>query len=311
MKFRYLIKGYSVLFYLTREKTRFHESLQTFVDGRKIDFSDKEDKFQIYEEITEDLIKYAKDKDIIIMVDDLEELYDYELGLFRYIGYGLKDSNILLIGTSQLIEKISNLGFEILNLRPFSKGETQELLEKTFFKISLTKDSVKTASINDFTQWLHKESGGNPLFIVETLKTLYENKVIYYQTNAWHIKTDLLKKIAIPKKLDDLLETRLKTVGDDELSILKILCLANSPLESSIISLALKSEVNIAIERLKNTGLIREEIINKTRVVIISNQILIQVIFQLLTFNASIIASFFISFKEILSVSLIFSKPKS
>ncbi|GAI20130.1 unnamed protein product, partial [marine sediment metagenome] len=133
------------------------------------------------------------------MVDDLDALSDYELGLFRYIGYGLKDSNILLIGTSQLIEKISNLGFEILNLRPFSKGETQELLEKTFFKISLTKDSVKTASINDFTQWLHKESGGNPLFIVETLKTLYENKVIYYQTNAWHIKTDLLKKGEIDK----------------------------------------------------------------------------------------------------------------
>ncbi|GAI37401.1 unnamed protein product, partial [marine sediment metagenome] len=99
MKFKYLIKGYSVLFYLAREKTRLCESLQTFVDGRKIDFSDKEDKFQIYEEITEDLIKYAKDKDVIIMVDDLDALSDYELGLFRYIGYGLKDSNILLIGT--------------------------------------------------------------------------------------------------------------------------------------------------------------------------------------------------------------------
>ncbi|MCK5258107.1 MAG: protein kinase, partial [Thermoplasmatales archaeon] len=58
MKFRYLIRGYSVLFYLAREKTRFHESLRIFTGARKIDFSDKENKFQIYEEITEDLIKY-------------------------------------------------------------------------------------------------------------------------------------------------------------------------------------------------------------------------------------------------------------
>jgi Nif-specific regulatory protein len=254
MKFRYLIEGYSVLFYL------------------------KENKFQIYEEITEDLIKYAKDRDVIIMVDDIEKLYDYELGLFCYIGYGLKDSNILLIGTSHSSEKISNLGFEILNLRSFTKDETGELLEKTFFKISLTKDSVKTASINDFTQWLHKESGGNPLFIVETLKILYENKVIYYKTNAWHIKIDLLKKIVIPKKLDDLLETRLKTLNDEELTILKILCLANYPLEPFIISLILKSDINIGIEHLKDIGLVKEEIINNRRVIIISNQILIQII---------------------------------
>ncbi|GAH91297.1 unnamed protein product, partial [marine sediment metagenome] len=43
-------------------------------------------------------------------------------------------------------------------------------------------------------------------------------------------------------------------------------------------SLGLKSEINIAIERLKNSGLIREEVRNKKRVVIISNQILIQII---------------------------------
>jgi transcriptional regulator with GAF, ATPase, and Fis domain/Tfp pilus assembly protein PilF len=278
MKFRYLIRGYSVLFYLAKEKTRFCESLRIFIGARKIDFSDKEDKFQIYEEITEDLIKYAKDKDVIIMVDDLNDLSDYELGLFRYIGYGLKDTNVLLIGTSQSGEKINSLGFKTLSLRPFSKDETQELLEKTFFDISPTKKSTKPKSIPAFYQWLHKESGGNPLFIVETLKTLYENKVIYYQANTWHIKIDLLKKIAIPKKLDDLLEARLKTLNAEELKILKILCLANSPLESLIMSLILKSKINIAIESLKNSGLIREEVRNKKRVVIISNHILMQVI---------------------------------
>ncbi|TET63770.1 MAG: tetratricopeptide repeat protein, partial [Candidatus Stahlbacteria bacterium] len=286
MKFRYLIKGYSVLFYLAREKTRFHESLQTFIHSKKLDISHKEDlgagaqagKFQIYEEITEDLIKYAKDRDVIIMVDDLNDLSDYELGLFRYIGYGLKDSNILLIGASQSSERINNLGFKTLSLRPFSEDETQELLEKTFFEISPAKKSTKSKSISDFTQWLHKESGGNPLFIVETLKTLYENKIIYYRANAWHIKIDLLKKIVIPKKLDDLLETRLKTLNDEELTILKILCLTNYPLEPSIISLILESDINIGIEHLKDLGLLKEEIINNRRVIIIANQILIYII---------------------------------
>jgi Nif-specific regulatory protein len=278
MKFRYLMQDYSVLFYMPGEQTNFYESVQRFLNAEKIDFSGKEDKFQIYEDLTNQLLGYTKEKHVVIMVDDLDQVSDYDLKLFRYIGYGVQDANVLLIGTSQDNERVKRLGFETLTLRPFSIEETEKLLEKTFFQLKTAKDTKKITTLSDLANWLHKESGGNPLFIVETLKAIYENKMLYYETNQWQIKTDLLKEITIPKKLDDILETRLKTLGADEIKILKILCLANYPLEPAVISLMLKTDVSIQIERLKHLGLVREEIINNKRVIIIPNQILLEII---------------------------------
>lgn len=273
MKFKYLMQDCPVLFHISREKRKFSECLQNFIGGKKFIVSDKENKFQIYEEITRELIAFAKNKNVVIMLDDLEELSDYGLGLFRYIGYGIQDTNILLIGTSKFNKKIKNLGFETLSLKPFTVNEIQKLLEKTFFRLEPAK-VIRISHTPDFAQWLHKQSGGNPLFIVEILKTLYENKILYYQTNKWQVKT--LHKTVVPKKLGELLETRIKKLSADDVDILKVLSLIGHPLESIVISVVLKTKIDINVEHLKNLGLLKEEIINSKRVILIPNQILIQ-----------------------------------
>ena len=269
LKYQYLIKGHSVLFYTSSEKTNFYDALQNFIKLKKTEGIDIENKFQIFEEMNEALLNYAENKNVIIMVDDLDHLSDYELGLFRYLGYGVHNANILLLGAAGSQNKIDTLGFEILPLKPFSYDETQRLLGKTFFKIE---------RLADFAQWLHKQSGGNPLFIVEILKTLYENNVLYFESNQWQIKVDALEETVIPEKLDDLLETRLRELGDEELKILKILSLANHPLEPALVSSLLKTDVSISTEHLKTLRLVREEIINNHRVVTTPNQILNQII---------------------------------
>ncbi|UCG93328.1 MAG: sigma 54-interacting transcriptional regulator [candidate division WOR-3 bacterium] len=281
MKFQYLMDGYAVLFYISSEKNTFHESLQNFVDSRKINFSEGEDKFHVYEEITRKLLEFAKDKKVVIMVDDLENLSVYELALFRYIGYGIEKTNILLIGTSKPDERIDRLGFDTISLRCFTIDEMQKLIEKTFFEIAPAGRN-KTKKFN-FVQWLHQQSGGNPLFIVEILKTLYKHKAIYYQTNKWQIKSGVLNKIVIPTKLEDLLKERLKDLTAEEFKILKIICLAGHPLERAIISSILKSEASINIEHIKNLGLLKEEFLDGRRMLIIPNYMLIQVVEKFIT----------------------------
>jgi len=203
--------------------------------------------------------------------------------------------NVLLIGAAGSQDKIDALGFETLPLKSFTSDETQTLLEKTFFRIEQQ---------TDFAQWLHKQSGGNPLFIVEILKTLYNNNVLYFESNQWQIKTNALKEITIPKKLDDLLAARLRELGDEELKILKILSLANYPLEPTIISSILKIDVSITTEHLKNLRLLHEEIINNRRVITIPNQILNEIIEKNInteerrTFSDSLIQSIETAFPE-------------
>ncbi|UCG91545.1 MAG: sigma 54-interacting transcriptional regulator, partial [candidate division WOR-3 bacterium] len=277
MQYRYLMDGYSVLFHISKEKAKFYESLQNFIGVEGIDFKGREDKFQIYEEIMSKLLGFAKDKHVIIIVDDLESLSKYSLGLFRYIGYGIENTNILLVAAAKPDERVKKLGFETLPLKPFVENGTKTLLEKTFFAISSSRD-IETSYIPDFARWLHKQSGGNPLFIVEILKTLYGDKILCYQAGSWQIKSDELAEVTIPGKLEDILAFRFKTLSEDELRLLKIIHLAGYPLETSIVSSISKSNINVNIEHLKSLGLLKEELTNGRRTVMIPNQILDQVI---------------------------------
>ncbi|KYK38127.1 MAG: hypothetical protein AYK18_08100 [Theionarchaea archaeon DG-70] len=286
MRYRYLMQNYAVLSYTASEKASFCDGLRAFMKSTEIAVSNIEDKFQIYEELYEALLDHAKNRNVVIMVDDLENLSDYELGLFRYLGYGAQNSNILLIATSRSDEsylsgagwdeRISRLGFGILSLKSFSRDDVQTLLEKTFVKIEPTK----TRQFTDFAEWLYTQSGGNPLFIVEILKNLYEINVINYQSCTWRIKIDLLKKSPLPSKLEGLLKKRLRILSNAELKILKILSIANCPLEPAIMTSMMTSQAAISIDSLKNRGLLKEESVDKKRMVMISNQILNQLVRQ-------------------------------
>jgi len=278
MKFKYLMNGYSVLFYISRQKSNFNETLQTFINKIHINSINKENRFQIYEEIMSDLLNFAKTRKVIIMLDDLNELSDYELDLFRYMGYGIKESSILLIGTSKSNEKVKGLNFETITLMPFSSTEIEELLKKTFFELKVVKEIRGSSHTFSFADWLHKQSGGNPLFIVETLKMLYENRTIQYQDRKWYVKANLLEKTSIPAKLEDLLKKRIRSCKAAALKVLKILCLANCPLEPSIIASIVKYNANIAIEHLKAYGLLMENNVGKRRIVTIPNHILLNII---------------------------------
>ena len=277
MKYKYYMQGYEVLYYISGEKEEFYEALLNFIGSEKINISEMKDRFQIYEEIISKLKSFAKDRSVVILVDDLQSMSTYNIELFRYVGYGLKGTNILLIGASRFDERVNSLGFEIIHLAPFSIDNIRKFLEQTFFEIVPTK-APKTSYIIDFARWLHKQSGGNPLFIKEILKTLYDNKIIFYKSYKWQVANDMLKKIVIPSKIEDLLKMRIENLEVKERELLYVLSLVSYPLETSLVSSVLKRNIDIEIEHLKNLGLLTEIIKNKKRVLSITSQVLFQLI---------------------------------
>ncbi len=270
LRYKFLFKDYSVLFFIGTKEGYFHNAVCDFIGFKDLNFRDKEDRFQIYAIITERLLEFARDKNLVIMVDDLDELNDYELGLFRYIGHSLKQTSVLMLGTNKPDPRIKDLNFFELFLQPFSASEVQQLLEKTFFHIELRGDS----DLSSFARWLHKHSGGNPLFVVEILKTLHQQKILSYAINKWEIDIDSLMKTKVPEKLEEIVSFRLKGLNFDELYLLKILCLCDCPLEFSVLKKLAPETVNINLEVLKILGLIKEEHIQSTRVFSIANQII-------------------------------------
>jgi len=269
-KHAYLTKGYKVIHYSTTEKTTLLDALRRYLGKQKTDILKAEDKYQIFEEITQDLIESSKQSNIIIEVDDIDALSDYELSLFRYVGYGIRGYPVLLIGTSTPCEKVTNLGFEIITLNQLSEADTVILLRKTLVEIN-PADRIST---DVFAPWLHKQSGGNPLFIVEILKTLYDKEILFYQNNQWQIKAAQLVKVSLPQNIEDLVAPRIEQLPADELKILEILCLTNHPLPPATIDMVLDGQFDIPMEHLKTLGLANEAAVNGSRRIFIASKMI-------------------------------------
>ncbi len=269
LRYKYLFKGYDVFSFNGREHGYFHEFVCDSINFKDLDFSKKEDQFQVYDEITERLIEYAKDRNVVLLVDDLDKLNDYELGLFRFIGHSLENTNITMIGTANYDQRVKDLNFFELNLKPFSIDEMRTLINKTFFEIE-TKDGTE---ISHFIEWFRKYTGGNPLFIVETLKALHSQNILDYQINKWQIDMSALKEFRISEDVEGILSMKLQGLNEDEINILKVLCIADYPLESSIFWSIFPMLNNTSIEVLKLLGLIKDEYIHGKRFFVLTNQI--------------------------------------
>ncbi len=268
LTYEFMFRDYEVFFFTG--ETPFHTSLCNYIDCPDLDFSQKEDRYQVYAEITEQVLQYGRNKNFVIMVDDLDNLSDYDLGLFRYLGHSLQKTSISLIGAGKPDPRIKDLNFFELFLNSFSKDEIKELIEKTFFQFNVKGGK----DLNWFVDWLHKHSGGNPLFITEILKTLCSQGALYYIANRWEINVDKLESIVIPEKIEEAINRRLEGLNQKEMELLQVLALTDCLLELGTIQNIISSSVDVELEILKILGLIREEHIGGKRFFNLSNKIL-------------------------------------
>ncbi|MEN3043384.1 MAG: diguanylate cyclase [Fervidobacterium sp.] len=120
---------------------------------------------------------------VVILVDDYHEVPEALRALLRKMATMIKGSNIKIIAFS--VENFEEFEDKI-NLTPFSVEQTKELLETSFSK-------VWEADI--LSQWLTNVSVGLPGLIVEYIKYLYENDVIYFSKGELRYDIDKLEQL--------------------------------------------------------------------------------------------------------------------
>lgn len=80
-----------------------------------------------------------------------------------------------------------------------------------------------------FVAKLTECTGGNPLFVIETLKTLEDEGVIRNVGGTWSIKSANIERIDIPRRMDDLLGSRLEKLDPRKREILEVLAALDKP----------------------------------------------------------------------------------
>lgn len=100
-------------------------------------------------------------------------------------------------------------GVEELALEPLENSMVQALLA----------DLVGTPEGPPlFSSWLHRQTGGNPFFALETLKSLFENGVLRAEGGQWHTDLDEItqdySELQIPPKVAEVVRRRVGRLSE-------------------------------------------------------------------------------------------------
>jgi pimeloyl-ACP methyl ester carboxylesterase/sugar-specific transcriptional regulator TrmB/KaiC/GvpD/RAD55 family RecA-like ATPase len=187
------------------------------------------------------LILFSKKQSLVLFVDDMQFADSSSLKLFRNLARKIKKSNLLLIGAYRKEDVIKTYEG---TTPPFFENSEVFNAESLAQKIELNRLSQmdcyelinNVLDIYDYrlAKLIYEETGGNPFFILETIKYLINKKFLIPKGKRWHI-TRNLNEIEIPHTIQDLISRRINGLRDEERDVLDCASVVGERFSSDLI----------------------------------------------------------------------------
>jgi predicted ATPase/DNA-binding SARP family transcriptional activator len=184
----------------------------------------------------------AKRAPLVVLIDDLQWADASSLDVLHYLCRRWAESKspiLLLLNvrsetlaiTPELAEWLSGLGRDLpvtrLALDPLTPEETVQLI-RSLAPEELTGQAQRP-DVERFGRWLYAETGGQPFFLLETLKTLVERGILAVQTTedgapaidiALALRNERLVRGILPPGVREVIRARLARLPSNVLSLL-------------------------------------------------------------------------------------------
>ena len=200
--------------------------------------ADKE-KLYFIERMSQLLLDAAKEAPYVVIINNLHWLDEASTDLLKHFLSRIKelrskDEQVsLLVVASVRQEEVHVECFRDLLDDLKKSGECQEIQIRRLKQSQVHEFLCAMLNFSDipepFVAKLVEKTGGNPLFIVETLKGLQDDGVIRNVGEGWVIKATSYDRIEIPQSMEDLLEKRLGKLSPKKREILDILSVIDKP----------------------------------------------------------------------------------
>ncbi len=189
-----------------------------------------ENKTNLNEGISVLLSLMAKNKPVVLIIDDLQWADGASLKLFHYLARQIVKMPVMLLGIHRtdkydlqddgkpkaIVDMIKRMRNEDvcheINLDRLNREKCDLLIDKSL---------VNTAFSEDFYGGVFQGTKGNPFFVIETLKLLSEKKYIYPVDHLW-LDKKIDFKIEVPSRVEDIFIRRLSTLSEDDREMLQV-----------------------------------------------------------------------------------------
>ncbi len=167
--------------------------------------------------------QFSKIRPMMFSIEDLQWADSGSLDFLQFLSHRLSGMPVLIVGTYRTEELTSTE----CSIHPLSRCMRQLSREHAYEEINLgelTEEDVHlmVSSIfynvrfpSDFVPMLFRETEGNPLFIIEVLRSLHDQGIICREDGWWVLK-ETTTKIEMPETLEMVIKERLEKLEEDE-----------------------------------------------------------------------------------------------
>ncbi len=224
--------------------------------------------------LTQVFTRLSENSPLLLVLDDMQWCDAASLKMVNFlVANNLAKTRILLLclyrdidleeGTdpvfAQFIADLRQQGqFGSIHLSRFGQKNVDELVDKVFLRRTDECD-------RDLPDLLYSRTGGNPLFIGETLKSLLERRIIFTNERGDWTCSGFRDRFLVPDSIKRVIEQRLERLDDEVLDTLQIASVIGERFSFDIllkVVSALPSEVTTlrsSLEKASKSGLILEK----------------------------------------------------
>lgn len=168
----------------------------------------------------------APDQTCVLFIDDLQWADEGSLFLLQEILYRIDGCRLLILGTyrdneagtgrrlTEIIReaKLRKYPLTEIKLASITPGATNELLRSLL--------GIRQAETGQLADFLYKKSRGNPFFIINILRELFENKGFDIRENSLKEDWERIQHISIPGSIVDIIIKRIKKLRPEAIDLL-------------------------------------------------------------------------------------------
>ncbi|MFQ5812851.1 MAG: tetratricopeptide repeat protein [Anaerolineae bacterium] len=185
------------------------------------------ERSRLFEGVVQFLVALSRQRPLILFIDDLHWADQATFALLQYLARHVTRERMLLIGayrTEDLNEPLTNTIRSLnqdgllsrITLRRFTLEEVTTLIREM---------AGMESGGEKFSRRLYQDTEGNPFFIFEVIRSLFEEGILYRDKRGW--STDLkdfatnYTQIPIPPSMRDVIQARLNRLGEVSRQVLE------------------------------------------------------------------------------------------
>ena len=237
-----------------------------------------------------------KNKTAVFIIDNIHFANSFTIDTFTYLYKEvINNKNIILIfsyndgealGNSRFSEFISDIKKRkdslIMHMNNLDRQQSGEMIKNlmSMFYVPM-----------GLAEKIYSQSYGNPLFITEVIKELYNSKMIYINDEVgwWYIdipKTDdddYYNDLHLPNTIEQAILNQLKNLDSISHEILKVISIFTNPISTKVLAKFIDMDIEkieIQVQSLVNKGILTIKIEDRGYVYDINNRVSKDIIYE-------------------------------